>query len=248
MSTTMTLLQVRDASKQRSDMVRSGFITDSEWNSYINQSYFELYDLLIQKYGNDYYVADPVLITMNGQSDTYPLPDGTLYSSAAPFYKLLGVDLQLTGGGNPNQTYVTVRPFNFSDRNRYSVPNFQSFYGVTNLRYRLRANKLWLTPVPQAGQTIQLWYIPRLATLSADGDTVDGISGWTEYIIIDAAIKAMQKEESDCTVLMQQKQEMILRIEAAAENRDAANPGTVSDSRSSDQWFTSGSGFGNGGG
>ncbi len=247
MSTTMTLLQVRTASKQRSDMVNSDFISDSEWDSYINQSYFELYDLLIQKYGNDYYVASPVTITLNGTDFLYPLPDGTLYSAAPAFYKLLGVDLNLVGTNTPG-TAVTVRAFNFADRNRYAVPNFQSFYGVTNLRYRLQGNNLWLTPTPSAGQTLKLWYIPRLTTLSSDESVVDGISGWTEYIIIDAAIKAMQKEESDVSVLMAQKQAMIQRIEAAAENRDAANPGTVNDSRGSDQGYMgSGGGWGSGG-
>lgn len=247
MATTMTLAQVRLASQQRSDMVNSDFISTAEWNSYINQSYFELYDLLVQKYGDDYFVAEPVEIPMDGSSYLYPLPDGTLYSGAPAFYKLLGVDLQLVNNGSPG-TFVTVKPFSFQDRNRYAVPNFQSFYGVTNLRYRLQGNNLWLTPTPASGQTIQLWYVPRLTQLVDDDDTVDGISGWTEYIIIDAAIKAMQKEESDVSVLFAQKQAMIQRIEAAAENRDAGNPACVTDSRSSDTGWGSNGGFGSGNG
>jgi hypothetical protein len=72
-----------------------------------------------------------------------------------------------------------------------------------------------------------VWYVPKLTTLSADGDTVDGISGWTEYIIVDACIKALAKQESDVTVFALQKAELIKRIENAAENRDAGNPATV---------------------
>lgn len=233
MSTTMSLLELRTAVRQRADMVNSNFVSDSELTSYINQSLFELYDLLIQKYGNDYFVANPYTITTNGVSDSYSLP--------ANFYKLLGVDLALS---NSADSYVSIKPFNFAERNRYAAPNFQSFYGITNLRYRLRGNKIWFTPIAEANQSIRIWYVPRLDTLTADTDTTDGVSGWTEYVITDAAIKCMQKEESDVSVLMAQKMGLIQRIEAASENRDAALPKTVADvSYSQYEWpYGSGSG------
>jgi hypothetical protein len=236
-STTLTLTQLIQAVRQRADFVTSQFITDQEFTSYINQSYFELYDLLVQVYGNNYYVALPFLIVTDGQNEFFNLPPD--------FYKLLGLDLALS---NTQDSWVTIRPFNFSDRNRYAVPNFQSFYGVTNMRYRLNANQLWLTPIPAANQTLRLWYVPELVTLVNPTDTVDGISGWTEYIIADVCIKALTKEESDPAIFMAQKNALILRIEAAAENRDAGSPPTVADSQWSDyQWPTgSGSGYGSG--
>lgn len=220
MATTMTLSDLETAVRQRADMVNSTFITQSELQSYINQSYFELYDLLVSKYGDNYYTADPYSFTTDGETYLYTLP--------ADFYKMLGVDLALS---NTQDSYVTLKPFNFIERNRYSVPNFQSFYGVTNMRYRIQGNTLWLNPIPAANQTIRLWYIPRMTTLSAPTDTVQGVSGWTEYIICDAAMKCLQKEESDVTVLMAQKNALIERINAMAENRDAGSPATVADSR-----------------
>lgn len=235
MATTMTLAELLTASRQRADMVNSQFVTDAELTSYINQSYFELYDLLISKFGDNYYVAPPYIINTNGTDAQYALPTNP------PFYKLLGVDLALSGTAD---SFVTIRPFEFIDRNRYAVPNFQSFYGLTNLRYRLNGDKIWFTPIPAANQRIQLWYIPRMTTLSLSTDTVEGISGWTEYIIVDAAIKCMQKEESDVSVLMAQKQMLIQRIEAMAEGRDAGSPAKVSDNLYADFWFPTGSGAG----
>lgn len=232
MSTTMQLSDLQTAVRQRADALNSQFISDAELTSYINQSYFELYDILVQTYGDDYYVAPPVTFTTDGTSARYALPDGTLYSSAPALYKLLAVDLQILPGSAAS--YVAIKRFSITERNRFAVPNFQNFYGVTNLRYRLSGNSIWFTPVPVAGQTIQLLYIPRMTQLAAGSDVVDGISGWTEYIIIDAAIKCMQKEESDVSVLMAQKQAMLERIEAAANNRDAGQPSTVSDSRFND--------------
>lgn len=235
MPTTLTLSELRAASRQRADMVNSQFITDAEFNSYINQSYFELYDLLVSKFGDNYYVAPVYTFQTNGTDYQYALPTNP------EVYKLLGVDLALSG---TTDSFVTIRPFEFIDRNRYAVPNFQSFYGLTNLRYRLNGDKIWFTPTPAAGQRIRLWYIPRMTTLATDNDVVDGISGWTEYIIVDAAIKAMQKEESDVSALMAQKQMLIQRINAMAEGRDAGSPAKVSDNLYADFWFPTGSGAG----
>lgn len=240
MSTTMTLTDLILASRQRADMVNSTFVSDSELTSYINQSYFELYDLLVQKYGDNYYVAPPVTITTDGTNDQYSLPDGTLYSSALAFYKLLGVDLMLQPG--QANTALPLKQFDFAERNNFTNPVLPFPYGRT-IKYRLNGSKLWLRPLPTANMVLQLWYVPRLTQLVTGSDTVDGISGWTEYIIIDAAIKCLQKEESDVSILALQKGEIIKRIEAAAENRDAANPATVADVMSSG-YYGGGQGYG----
>ena len=149
----MTLPQLRTASRQRADMVNSTFISDSELNSYINASYFELYDLLVQKYGNDYFMKE-YSFQLQGNISQYPLPED--------FFKLLGVDLQISAGPDG---YVSLRPFTLAERNRYSTANVQTWIGVTNLRYRISAGNLWFTPSPQTGQTIRIWYVPRLSEL-----------------------------------------------------------------------------------
>lgn len=234
---TLTLAQLRLASQQRADMVNSGFVTDAEWNSYINQSYYELYDLLVQKYGDDYFVQTPYQFQTDGINGTYALP--------ADFYKLLGVDLQL---GDSTTGWVTVKPFNFAERNRYAVPNFQSFYGVTNLRYRVRGNQIWFTPLPSGGQRFQLFYVPRLTELVSDSDVADGVDGWLEYVICDAAIKAGQKEETDVSVLLAQKAALTARIESASENRNAGDPFTVQDTQNTGIWPDGNGGLFGGGG
>lgn len=232
-SSVATLSEIRTLARQYADMVNSQFCTDAECNSYINFSYFELYDILIQKYGDDYYVKAPHTFTTDGASYQYTLP--------SDFYKFLGLDLQL---GNVQNSWATIKSFMFGDRNRYAVPNFQSFYGVTNLRYRIFANSLFLTPIPASGQTLRMWYVPRLTELVNDSDTVDGISGWQEYLCLDAAIQMLRKQELDVSTLLAQKTALIQRIESAAANRDIANPQVVTDSQSSEYWFSTNGGWG----
>lgn len=321
----VTLASMRVQGQERSDELNSNFLSTSEWNRNIMGSYKELYDLLIAAYGNDYYVNIPVTFPTVGAQQLYPLPDGTTTftngitgATITPpaFYKLLGVDLQLSRG--VPGSYVTIRPFNFADRNRYATPNFQSFYGVTNLRYRLNGNNIWFTPVTAGGQTIQIWYIPRpsdiqpevmcgvtassttvtctdtsnlatgmsvqapgslsmfasgttISTITtntnfivsaapivtgattlvrawSDATTIDGVSGWEEYIICDVALKAMGKEEDDVSLIAQQKLAMKQRLIDMASNRDAANPATVADVLSSEYNLSMGIGSGYGGG
>lgn len=193
----MTLAQLITAIRQRvdaesaSDIYTDTFVTDTELTSYINQSYFELYDLLVGAYGEEYYVASPYSFTTDGTNELYDLP--------TDFYKMLGCDL-LTGGVSQ---YSTMKKFNMGERNNYSIPN--------------------------SGKTIKLWYVPKMTQLTASSDVVQGVSGWTEYIIVDCCIKILDKEESDSKPFAIKKAEQMKRIEGISQNRDAGTPSTVTD-------------------
>lgn len=246
----ISLAQLRLQAMQRADRVNSEFVTTSEWNQYIKQSMFELYDLLVTIY-EDYFLATPIQFTSNGTTFQFPLPDGvTSYINgitltpgyiAPSFYKIMGVDLALQ---TANNAYVTINKFNFIDRNRFVYPNTAStIYGVFNLQYRVLGNIIEFIPTPTAGQGIRVWYIPRMTELLADTDTTSfGINGWIEYVIVRAAKYALDKEESDTTILTQEIAFLKQRIEESGANRDAGQPDKISDTRSGN-----GNGFGTGG-
>lgn len=259
-----------------------------EWNQYISQSYKELYDLLISAYGNEYFINNPL------SPFQFSLTGAQYYALPSDFYKLMGVDLQYNSAPNG---WVSLRRFEEADRNKYLNPNTAvNFLGYSNLRYRISGNYIEFVPVPSAGQTVQLKYVPEPTSLQfipicsttassttvgvsdstdlsvgmsvygsgiASGTTVtainttlnqvtlsqaatltqpivpiyfwtdaasmDGISGWEEYVIIDAAIKAMIKEESDVTALAGQKAGMLSRIQSMAEGRDLGQACHVQD-------------------
>lgn len=236
----MSLAAIRLAAQQRADRVNSNFVTLPEWNSYINQSTFELYDLLTTVY-EDYNIA-PLLTFVTDGSAQYNLPDGSNYAGAPAFYKLMGVDVGIASSTNG---WVTLKKFNFISRNRYVYPQITSTsMGIFNMQYRVFGNTLMFIPIPQAGQTIRFWYVPRMPSLLKDTDVLDGVSGWTEYVICDAAIKALQKEESDVSVLMAEKAALIDRINASSQNRDAGQPDTISNTRTrAETWGGYGAGF-----
>lgn len=235
----MSLFGLRQASQQKADRLNSQFVTTQEWNTFINLACNELYDLLITTY-EDYFMAPRVQFLATGLTSIYPLPNGTLqfYSypnqgalfTAAPFYKLLGVDLALQ---NANNAFVTINKYMVIDRNRFVYPNTaSSIYGVFNLRYRLLGANIEFIPQPSGGQVIQLLYIPRLTELVQDTDiTTIGFSGWLEYVICRAAKYALDKEESDTGKLDQELMFIQKRIEETAPNRDSGQPDRISDVR-----------------
>jgi hypothetical protein len=229
-----TLGAVRLAAQQRADMVNNGFVSTQEWNDYINHSYYELYDILIQTYGDEYYVATPYSFSTDSRNPA-------LYNLPNNFYKLLGVDLAISpNGSGTTNGWLTLKKHAFISRNRYIYGNTPvSFLGILQLRYRLVGGQIEFVPIPSSNQTVRLWYIPRPITLLSDSDVLDGISGWDEYVIVDSAIKALQKEESDCSLLMAQKGALLKRIEAAASNRDAGEPEVATDVRRLDGGYFS---------
>lgn len=165
---TMTLQQIVLDAQNRCDQVPASgggsedFVTTSRWYEWVNGSLYSLYDELITAYGNDYYVADPYEFTTDGTSTTFALP--------SDFYKLLGVDLVLSGGGA-----ITLKEFAFSERNQggFGSPRAAGVWGrgTNQMLYRLRGGKLWLRTAsnqdiaPASGQTIRLYYVPKLSPL-----------------------------------------------------------------------------------
>lgn len=242
---------LRYQAQLKSDQLNGNFLTTDEWNININKSMFRLFDLLVTKDGENYILASPYTISTTGAKN-YALPDGSSNFSVngvtpPAVFKLLGIDCGVAVGNN---AWVTLPRYNWIDRNRFIYPQLQAnALGVFNLSYRQMGNSLYFIPNPSAGQFIQVWYVPIMTMLLQDTDMLSfSISGWDEYVITDAAIKAATKEESWDLVnaLKADKADLLSQIESAAANRDQGQPNTISDTRSN-TGFYDGGGFGGSG-
>lgn len=254
----MSLAELRLRSQQTADRVNSDFVIDSEWNAFIRIAMYELYDLLIGSY-EDYFATQQVFILTNGSTQYYDLPNGydnylggnytgVSGDPSQAFYKMAGVDLAVNTS-TVNPAWVTLKKFNFIDRNKYVYPNSTStIYGVYNQAYRIMGNQIDFIPVPAGSQTVRLWYVPKLPALLQDTDlTTLGYSGWIRYPIVRAAKYALDKEEgSDTSKLDAEILFLKTRIEQMAQNRDAGMPDTISDTRR--DGIYGGNGWGSGGG
>lgn len=251
----MSLFELRLRCRQKADRVNSQFVTDSELNTFIRLSGYELYDLLITAY-EDIYSDKFVYIQTNGTTQYYPLPNGvtnylggnyngTTGTPSPAFYKMAGMDLSVNTS-TVSPAWVTLRKYNFIDRNKFVYPNSTStIYGVYNMSYRVMGDNIKIIPTPAGNQTIRMWYSPKLPRLMADTDMTNlGFSGWLDYVIVRAALYMLVKEEG--TEVSALKEELLFlktRIEQASQNRDASMPDTISNVRGNGMM----SGIGDGG-
>lgn len=210
----VTLGELKTQSRQRADMENNDFITDSELTFYINSSIAELHDLLIAAYCEDY-VMNEHLFTSDAGLD-YALP--------ADFYKLRGVDVRQNGN-----IWATVKRFNFNRRNEQQNAFAWNMLGLPYLEYRLVGSNIRFNRTPDVNSQFRLFYYPVATKLVLDADEYDDVNQFSEYVVVDAAIKMMQKEESDVSVLMAQKEALRKRIIDMAANRDANEPASVTD-------------------
>jgi hypothetical protein len=260
---------LRYFSKLRCDQLNSEFLTDDEWDFGINQDANELYDLMIAAYGDDYFFAPPMLVPVTG-AQSYPLPNGSNYlgslvngawtpnpagTPAAAFYKLNGIDANVSGAApGPNAGWIPLSRSNWSDRDRYTTWPGQAgaLNNIYQMSYRIMGSNVFLFP-QNTNMLTQWWYVPILPQMLQDTDMLPfSISGWSEYVIVSAAIRGATKEESFdmVNILSAQKESLRIRIETMAANRDVGQPNTVSNVRSTmgDPGFSDwGNGFGSGG-
>lgn len=216
----LTLSELRLRSRQRADMESSEFVGDSEFNYYINSALRELHDILVQSYGENYYVKSAT-ITTTPQQEEYAISS---IVTDDDFYKLKGLDAQLNG-----DDFFTLQRFNFNERNRFQNFGTWDYLGLTNVRYQLLGSNLRLSPAPDAEVLLRMWYIPSAQELTADTDIYDDINGYSDYIVASAARRALMKEESDVGELDGELQFLKRRIEEASQNRDAGKPESIED-------------------
>lgn len=204
--TIVALTTLRSRVRERVDMVGSSFISDTNvsLDAWINEANQKLHGMLVEAFGDEYASSESTFTTVSGTTD-FALPSG--------FYKLYGVEIY------DNGEWVTILPYNRNERNKLKNSN-----GNVKPRYRIVGNYLRLLPEPTAGLSGKILYAPGPATLASGTDTVEYPNGWDRYIVVDAAIQALAKEESSVTTLVAERELIEKRIRLEKENRDYDRP------------------------
>jgi hypothetical protein len=239
---------LRYQARLRADMLKSNFVTNDEWNLMINNSVYELGDILTAKYGEDYFLAPPLII-QSTSALSYPLPNGTNYPNvngipnpagdpAPACFKVYGMDYNSFGAQiNNTQGWVSMSRFNWSDHNKYNILLGAASNNVSgqycSFQFREMGDQVYIIPT-NSGQYFRLWYVPLAKQLLLDTDMMPfGYSAWWEYPVVDAAAKALAKQQlfDQAQELMNRKANLELRIEVTAANRNVGQPNTATNSR-----------------
>lgn len=211
---TITVAQIRVRSDQKANMENSNFVSQSEQLSYINEAYFNYYDLIVDSF-QDYNVSDPLSFSLAAGESSFDLP--------ADFYKLSGVDRETgASGSNNDENYYPLRNYPWRSRNRFQA-SFSRYGLYPRVGYRLIGSKLTFVPNEQAEGNYRLWYVPLAQELVNDTDTIERYNGFEQLIVIDTAIKMLNKEESDTGPLMIERERQIQRMKRMLIDRDISD-------------------------
>ncbi len=101
-------------------------------------------------------------------------------------------------------------------------------------RYSLIGSNIRLYPAPSTVMAGEILYAPEATVLTTGSDTVNYPNGWERFIVLDAAIQCLAKEESDVRTLVAEREKVIREIELAKESRDLATPMRVVDTSNLD--------------
>ena len=149
---------------------------------------------------------------------------------ATDVYQVRGVDASRSGDFT-----VNVPRYNWEERNVMSSGLLTPASGLS-AAYRVTQNptsgldSLTLIPATGTGFTgFRVWYYPNPKELVLSSDFIDGRSGWEEWVVVDAAIKLLAKEESDTSALEREAGRVWARVTAVAVNRDAGQSKRITD-------------------
>jgi len=143
------------------------------------------------------------------------------------FYKCKGVWYGSGSVGNTT-TFNPLRRFMWDEQNLlrqagiYEGSNELPYYRI----YTVYGRELLSIAPDTLGGSYRVYYYPAPQKMLVDTDRVDGRSGWDEWVIKDAAIKCLLKEESveQAAAIKVIRDELFQRFQLHASERDAAQP------------------------
>jgi hypothetical protein len=198
--------------KQYADMENQTFLDATEWAGHVSRAYGSLYQEIAKTGLRHFEEVDK--ITTTASTTGYPLPRDFLSS--------IGVD------------YVSDTSGHRRHLNELMVQERNQYRGVTGgseaIAYSIVGSgvrPLELYPVPPSGQTYEHVYVPQPKDLkpAADNTEVDVITvDGEEFILWDAAIRALLKEDSDATAQKEERERCRAAVIEWATLRAMNNP------------------------
>jgi len=199
-----TLSQLRTAVRQKADIENDGkHISDSEVDSYINDSIKLLHSLLVDGTDGQLFAKNASVLPKLG-TYSYQLP--------GDFSQLVAVDILYSGDYHRSYEADPQDYARLTQRANYDY----SYY--TDHQHFLRWNldqgraELFCFPEPTNPSDISVQYIPTAPVLSLDTDTLNWPDFWYQWVVYDSAIQCSNKEESYNQALLVEKEKVERRV------------------------------------
>ena len=209
-------------------LAANSVITLPELRGYINEGIQELYDLLVECRGPEWFRKSYTFNTTSNQSG---------YATPSDLYNLISVDINL--GGN---LFITARPYMEAERNAFRWNS--AWYYDTPVYFRLQGtpdstganlapSNINFIPSPNSNFAVTLNYVPAfrpfLTDGTEDGNVFDGVSGWEGLPIWAVTAICLEKLKQDSSFARAQVEKYTRRIEALGNDRQAGDAERVHD-------------------
>lgn len=205
--------------RNRLDLSDSSYLDDTlELGQLCEESYFDLWDFLIDRLGSEGPWERVDLVTVPGQDFVDVTVDANVY-------RLLRLEFAATGATH----YLPVRPLNLaSDEISTQVAAFAS---ADSFRYFARRGaraaivdrpsggvspwRFYFSPIPSAAYTLRMYYVPGpdIEINSEGGLYLSFPDDFPEYVVADVCAKLMDKQEADSAPFVAERERIKTRIE-----------------------------------
>lgn len=205
----ITLLDIMTGARRRADMVRSTFVSDAEVEEYARKAWNEFWMIVTSKFEDFFLVKTSITAT-----------PGNPYRLPADFLKLRGVRHE----GQEFLRRIDVKElFAFGVNPASGRPTHYYVRGDVEEA----APKIEFMLVPDRVYAMELFYTPVRALEDVFPGSMRILAMWAEYIELSVAIKLKDKEESDCSVLMAEREMLLDLITKSMTPLDAGEPFAV---------------------
>jgi hypothetical protein len=204
------------------DHENSGFISTAEGTDLIKEAIREYVDSVQSVAALEFLCRSYSLSTVAGTA-SYVVGNGTTH----PYmYKAVAVLVSFNGRNFPIRR-DTILALQDPDMGNGWTSSGAVRYGIGPLDSSNHRTLLF-TPAPRAVHSATVLYIPTLDDL---GDAVDipSLMGWDEFVVLSAAIKILDKEESDTTRLENRLEKCRARIMQGIADSDAGQSHQITD-------------------
>jgi hypothetical protein len=183
-------------------------VTTTMINRLINQSLQAFYAMLVECYGENYFLTNTTLTTTASQGYT-SLPTDCIKLKKLMWLKSSTEVIDIDPSPAP-ELYRTSRP-----AEAWATP-----------RFILAQQSIYWVPVPNAAYSVACWYVQQPADLSGDTDTFQAGPNWDEWVVADVCYRLAQSEKrpvEERVKWQQDRDAAEARIKTQAPERDETN-------------------------
>ncbi len=230
---------LRTRVRQRADMVNSTFVSDSEIDTFNERAFQELYGMAVGEWEDIYVrkfettIAPSAGLTGNVAASEFNLPSDVK--------KLRSVRIKNDRFLSP----ISIREIEGLDAaggsQRTSKPRYYWLYGnayanpvPSSPTVASLGMSIALMPPPDTTYTITVYYVPAVSLEEVSRDdgfgnpnTLAMLADWDEYVVLTACIKCKDKEESDVSVLLQERAMLLENIKKSWQPVDTSEAARV---------------------